>query len=113
MFNLSIKSGPQGKLITENIVLLLPGISYWISAGMAQVFGTDYFYDVVFAQLKTNFSGRLFFGIIILVFPIVSLAINLLTSNKKTQTWVKWSIVLGGVMTVGGALALGRLFLSS
>jgi hypothetical protein len=114
MRQLKIKNALRAEILIGNILLLLPGISYWTSAVMSAAMGTDYFYDVVFAQLKINLTGKLIFGLIVLILPIITITFNTTVYKRNIKLkWLKWYIALGGVMTMAGVLALWRLFMTS
>jgi hypothetical protein len=108
-----IKDVHKVELVVENILLLTPGTGYWISAVMSAGLGGDYFYDVMFAQLKVDLIGKMFLGMLILIFPVVSLVINLLMYKNKKREWLKWYMALGGILTLAGALALGGLLFAA
>jgi hypothetical protein len=72
-------------LISGNILLLLPAVGYWTSALMSAVYGTDYFYDEVFAQLKTNISGTVVLGFILTMMPTIALIVDLKYYEKRKK----------------------------
>lgn len=95
-------------LVIANVVILVPAIGFWISYGLRQGLGTDYWYDFVIKSWIQSGNGRVVMGILTIIFPVGDVIINYLVYKRIKINLAIEGIIVGIVLAGAGVwLALG------
>jgi hypothetical protein len=94
------------EVVLVNVVLLLPAVSFWLSVMMYLAFGTDYFFDVVFAEMSKTFWGNTVLIMMVIGLPGLAVGLNGLVYLKKKDRMAWWGIAVGIVFLALGFTAI-------
>jgi hypothetical protein len=84
------------------VVLLVPSMMFWSSVVMVVAFGTDYFYDEIFAPMARNVLGKTALFVLLVGFPLLGIFINRKDLQNKNWKRPVWLWVISGIFSVLG-----------